>query len=329
MQNAPFLYLAPIQGVTNTIYRDTFYRCFAGVDSALAPFIRLPPDGKLPLGLKNSLPPYDPLLPLVPQILSNRAEDFLAFDQQLSNLGYPEFNWNLGCPVSMVTLKKRGSGLLPHADQIVALLEQILPKLRCRLSLKLRLGLNDPHEIPALLPRLNPLPISELIIHPRLGRQKYAGQVDLATFTKCLELSTLPVVYNGDIFNLAAFQGLQAKFPKIERWMLGRGVLANPFLPAQIKGLAEPADKLEKARRFHDAYAQQLAQALCGPTHSVDRLKEFWDYFQHLFPAGPGFFLKLKKIKHYTDYHAAVERFFRQMPVVSDHLLMSSEGFRN
>jgi tRNA-dihydrouridine synthase len=327
MPSNPQIYLAPVQGVTHDIYRRTFHRCFTGVDKDFAPFVRLRPGGGLPAGIKNHLPPFDPAIPLVPQLLSNHAGEFSAFDQQLQMLGYPEFNWNLGCPVPMVILKKRGAGLLPHVDQIQALLEQVMPGLRCRLSIKLRLGLDHPDEILNLIPVFNQFPIQELIIHPRIGRQMYRGRVDLNKFAECVALSKLPAVYNGDIFNVATLAALQNQFPQVDRWMLGRGILANPFLPAQIKGLEQPADKLEQMQRFHEAYAQQLAQALSGPAHIVDRLREFWNYTHHLFAGGPAFFRELKKLKHYDAYRSAVDRFFLQKPAIGEHLQITSEDF--
>jgi len=265
MKTTPLIYLAPIQGVTNDFYRNVFHRLFAGVDCYYSPFVRVQKDGTRRNGISHYLPPFNPAAPLVPQILSNDADEFLVFDRQLQQLGYPEMNWNLGCPVRMVTLKRRGSGLLPHADHIQSILEGIIPQMHCRLSIKLRLGLNDSDEILSLIPILNRFPIKELIIHPRIGMQMYKGQADLGKFSECLRLTTLRVVYNGDIFNAATFNALQKQFPQIDGWMLGRGILANPFLPAQIKGFEQGGNKSDRIQRFHDTYAQQLATALCGP----------------------------------------------------------------
>lgn len=331
MQTCPPIDLAPIQGLTNDLYRNLYHQFFAGVDRFFAPFVKIQ---KHPNLLSNRrkfhFSKFDPAISLVPQILSNDAEEFLILDQALHAAGYPAFNWNLGCPMPMVTRKKRGSGLLPFPDQIKSILEQIVPKLCCRLSVKTRLGLNHSDELLTLIPIFNQFPIQELIIHPRLGKQLYKGQVDLHAFDECLRSSKHPVTYNGDVFSLNTFRSLQEQFPQINRWMLGRGILANPFLPEQIKGRAGAAsDKLERLRQFHDEYAAQYGRILSGPSHLLDKLKEFWSYVRFLFTDGQSFYHRLLRIKHYEDYCELVSKLFFQAQEVSDHLDVVSEDFRS
>jgi tRNA-dihydrouridine synthase len=182
MPSNPWISLAPIQGITDAIYRKVFRDFFPGVDCYYAPFIKVQKDSKQHKGLRSRIPAHNEAVPLVLQILSNDPDEFPVLDEELWKSGYQEFNWNLGCPVSMVAKKRRGSGLLPHADKIQAILESVMPRLHCRLSIKLRLGMNDPNEILALIPIFNQFPIKELIIHPRLGKQLYRGQVDLGNF---------------------------------------------------------------------------------------------------------------------------------------------------
>ncbi len=323
------IYLAPIQGITNKVYVDNYHERFEGVDYYCAPFIKV----QLPRlarrkRKKLALPEANQNIPFIPQILSNDSREFFQFDQDLQELGYQEFNWNLGCPFRMVANKKRGSGLLPHADRIKTILDEVMGNLHCRLSLKVRLGFINSEEILALIPIFNQYPIPELIIHPRIGKQMYAGQVDLKRFAECLALSKHPVVYNGDIFNLAAYNTLQKQFPQINKWMLGRGILANPFLPAQIKGWESgQTNKLERIIQFHDNYAGQYAEILSGTTHIVDKLKEFWSFVHHVFEEGDAFFHQLKKAGHYDNYKIMVRRFFATQPVVRDHVIVNSMDF--
>jgi tRNA-dihydrouridine synthase len=111
--------------------------------------------------------------------------------------------------------------------------------------------------------------------------------------------------------------------------MLGRGILVNPFLPAQIKGLADPVgDKMERIQKFHDAYVTRLSHELSGPAHIVDKLKGFWTYTHFLFEQGPAFFKKMIKTKHYEAYSALVEQFFSQKPVVLENVHIKSDDFQ-
>lgn len=329
MQSNTEIYLAPIQGITNEVYVDCYHELFQGVDHYCAPFIKVQLNRESKRKRKRDLLPIaNKHLSYIPQLLSNDSREFFSFDQDLKELGYHEFNWNLGCPYRMVTNKKRGSGLLPYADKIKALLDDITGNLHCELSIKVRLGLLDTNDILELIPLFNHYPIKELIIHPRFGKQMYDGVVDLKRFEECLIISNHPVVYNGDIFNVETYKRLKKQFPQIHKWMLGRGILANPFLPGQIKGFEyDHETKLEKLKRFHQCYAEGYEKILSGPTHLMDKLKEFWSFLQFSFEDGSVFFHKLKKTKHQDAYDSMVQSFFASNPKVMEHVHAKSMDF--
>lgn len=329
MELHPPVDLAPMQGMTTPLQQTLLHQFFGGMDRFFLPFVKIQKNpGRTAKKLKKRFPPYNPKFPQVPQILSNDAEEFLILDRALHALGYPGFNWNLGCPAPTVTGKKRGAGLLPFPDKIKAVLDAVFPRLRCALSIKTRLGLNRPDELTTLLPLFNQYPLQELIIHPRLGSQLYRGHIDLPTFSECLAASRHPVTYNGDIFNLETFGRLQSRFPGVKRWMLGRGILANPFLPGQLKGRSVPAaEKLSRLRAFHDEYARSHALILSGPAHLLDKLKALWEWLHFIFPGGGEFYRSLLRAKRLQEYGTKVDRFFAQAPPPLEHLELVSENF--
>ena len=241
------LYMAPLRGVTDHWFRTLFAEHFGGFDLAVAPFISSKQDNVMKRSyVKDLLPEHNQVLPVIPQILSKSAGDFVALANFLYDLGYPNVNWNLGCPYPMVASKKRGSGLLPHTDMIQEFLEDALPRLKGALSIKLRLGYRTAEELLRLIPVLNAFPLTEVIVHPRTGIQLYTGTVDLDAFAQALPLLSPPVVYNGDIRTREDFLFLSRRFPGVTRWMLGRGAIADPFLPAAIQTGIEPADKIDR-----------------------------------------------------------------------------------
>jgi len=315
------LYLAPLHGVTNRIFRKAWFRHFGGIDEALAPFILAVgangPEGKHFKDLTPepaSVPPVTPV-PLVPQILGGDAKSFLATAWILADLGYTEVNWNLGCPFPMVAKKGRGSGLLPHPDRVQAFLDEVCPRLSragIALSVKLRLGRKEPGEILALMPRLNAHPLSRIIIHPRVGTQMYRGAVNLDAFACALELSAHRVVYNGDIANRTGFEALRKRFPSIQDWMIGRGAVADPFLPARLKGLGLPADPLAEIRAFHDELYGLYREALCGPGHPLDKMKEIWGYLGPSINAPYTAFSAIARARTPADYDRAVSIVFSE-----------------
>ncbi len=312
MTEAPRLILAPIRGITDCHFRSIFHRHFPGFDSALAPFINPQRHSSFDKGqLKDLLPENNQELPVVPQLLHTDPEDFLFLAGRLQELGYTQVNWNLGCPARMVTKKKRGSGLLPYPDQILSFLDHIMPRLPLELSIKTRLGLDKKDELLHLLPLLDEYPLQEIIIHGRLGSQMYRGVSDQETFGLCLQHSRHPIVYNGDIISEKGFSKLQNKFPQVQRWMIGRGALANPFLAGEIKGMHQPG-QLEQLRRFHQELYHCYRELLSGQTHLLGRMKQLWIYLSAFFPPQQKSWKKIKKCHTESQYQQVTEGFWGQ-----------------
>lgn len=293
---SPFLYFAPIRGLTDALFRDTLHTHFRGFDIAIAPFIN--PQKKSLYEDKmidDVLPGNNPRWPVIPQLLHNNAEDFLLLARRLADLGYTHVNWNLGCPAPMVARKKRGSGLLPYPEEILDILAKIMEKIPIELSIKTRLGFYSTAETLALLPELDAFPLKEIIIHARLGKQLYKGSTDPDSFEACLQTSAHEIVYNGDINNVESFKELNARFPRVNRWMLGRGALADPFLAETIKGYPSQntETKRERLHAFHNELFARYETRLSGPGHLLGRLKNLWGY---LIASYPGKEKTLKKI---------------------------------
>lgn len=306
--------MAPIMGYTTRLFRNLYHAHFGGFDLAIAPFIVAVGDQKIHLKhLRDVMPENGHGLQLIPQILSNDPAGFILLAKELHTLGYDTVNWNLGCPFPMVAKKKRGSGLLPFPERIQAMLDQVVPRIPNRLSIKARIGRKTPDEIDALLPLFNQYPLTELIIHPRTGLQMYEGSVDLEIFARCIDRSAHPLVYNGDIVNYQVFETLKSRFPVINRWMIGRGAIADPFLAPMIRdGEDAPCDRVNRFRGFHDALVAELAGTLCGPGHLLDKMKGYWTFFCRSFTEGARFFKTIKKLNQMDAFRKEVDHFFDQ-----------------
>ena len=291
------LILAPLRGFTDAVFRNVFQRHFQGVDQAVAPFVTSIKGRRIKASHLLDLDPMDNRrMPVAPQILSNHADDFICLANTLFDLGYPEINWNLGCPYPMVAKKMRGSGLLPHPDVIDRMLEKILGRFEGRLSIKTRLGRFCADEMDRLIPVFNRYPLARIIVHPRTGVQMYTGTVDLDAFESCLVKITHPVVYNGDIHNLEGYRAMDARFEAVSGWMVGRGLLANPFLAETIRQ-GHPIGQKGNARfaAFHDDLVDGYLQRFSGPGHVLDRMKGFWRYFSEGFADGRQILKRIRK----------------------------------
>ena len=308
----PRLYLAPLRGFTDHIYRNTYAEHFNGFDLAIAPFLPSVIGNKIRKKyIKGLLPENNTGMPVIPQILSKSAEGFILLANFLYDFGYDTVNWNLGCPYPMVTRKKRGSGLLPHPEMIHEFLGEVIPKIKGNLSIKTRLGLKSRDEIFKLIPIFNQFPIKEIIIHPRTGAQRYEGNTDLDAFDQCLSLIDHPIVYNGDIKCADDFKKLSEKFDRINRWMIGRWSIVNPFLPSIIKtGKRDVENRIKKMKCFHDELFDRYQAVLSGPSHLLNRMKGLWRYFSLPFKDCRNTHKKIKKSRHPDQYISIVDRFF-------------------
>ncbi len=314
-KNNTTIILAPLQGFTDVTFRNVFSDHFSGVDEAVAPFISTMGQMRLkPSRIKDVDPENNKKLFVVPQILGNVAKDFIFLADHLYEMGHKKINWNLGCPHSKIAKKNRGSGLLMYPDKIDAFLDTILPKISNTLSIKLRLGRKSKDEIFNLLPILNKYPLDEIILHPRTGIQMYEGTSDHDAFEKALLCSRHALTYNGDITDLNTFHIVQKKFPYIIRFMIGRGLLSNPFLAEDIKGVLVNKNQIDRLKKFHDDLFDNYQTIFSGPAHLTGRMKGFWRYLGPSFKDSRKQLKKILKADSITKYQDMVEAFFKTEP---------------
>jgi tRNA-dihydrouridine synthase len=304
------LFLAPILGHTDFVFRNALARNFQGIDGWYSPFITTV-KGKTVRDshIRDVLPRYNKLKNIVPQVIGKDTEEFVILANQLFAMKYPVVDWNLGCPYPMVVNKKRGAGLLPYPEMISSFLDEVIPNVKCRISVKTRLGKDHPQEIFNVIPVLNNYPLEEIIIHPRTAQQMYGGSVDLDAFEKCLSLSKHPIVYNGDIVDTASFKKISGRFPSISSFMIGRGILMNPDLPEAIKGLPSTRYK-ERLYRFHEDLVRGYQENGCEEISLLGRLKQIWCYLSFSFARSEETLRKIQRAKTMEKYWEAVKEAF-------------------
>ena len=306
--------LAPLKGFTDVTYRNVWARHFFGIDEAMAPFISTMGQQRLkPTRLKDVAPENNRLMPVIPQILGNVSADFIFLARHLYEMGHNRINWNLGCPHSKIAKKHRGSGLLPYPAKIDELLGQIIPNISASLSVKIRLGRRSKDEIYSLLAMFERHSLEGIILHPRTGIQMYEGTSDHDAFEKAIQSSRHTFTYNGDIIDLASFKRVRDRFPNINRFMIGRGILSNPFLAEEIKETSKSSTpRIDRLKAFHDDLFAEYDKIFSGPAHLTGRMKGFWNYL------GPSFKGSKKPLKHILKatslpaYIDRVEAFFDQ-----------------
>ena len=301
---------SPLQGFTDFRFRNAFNTYFGGIDTFYSPYIRLNGKFKIkPAYERDLLPENNKGLEVIPQIITNSAEEFLFVANYVQQLGYNELNWNLGCPYPMVTKCGMGSGLISDADKINQILKKVHTESDILVSMKMRLGYENSEEILNVLPVLDNYPLKNIAIHARIGKQLYKGGVNLNAFHECIDNTKHTLYYNGDITTVAKFREMQERFPSINHWMIGRGLISDPFLPSMIKSDSTlyPENKLETFKAFHDTLYQGYSQSLSGASHLLLKMYHLWEYFSVLFSNPRKTLKKIKKAKSIRAYEAAIQ----------------------
>lgn len=306
-----FLYLAPLQSFTDHHFRNAFQQTLGDVDRFYAPYLKMSNDGTIKDGPKQDvLPKNNPFEEVVPQLMACCAEDFLTMANYLSDLGYQEVNWNLGCPYPMVAKRDLGSGILNKPEKVLSILEEVIPKTKLKIGIKMRMGYEDTTDILTLLPALNQFPLSEVIVHARYGKQLYTGGCDYDRFEESIPLSKHRLIYNGDIATVEDFRILKKRFPSIHHWMIGRGAVSNPFLFEMIQEneCEKPEDWKEV---FHDFLILLLESHLNESSNEGNvliKMKHFWEYFSSSFENDTGVYRKIKKTDSIKEYQDQIEQ---------------------
>ena len=317
-------YLAPMEGITGNIYRNSYEKYFHNIDKYFTPFIV--PNQSVSLKtkeLKDLLPQNNKGLNIVPQILTNDAEGFILTANKLKQLGYEEINLNLGCPAGTVVSKKRGSGFLAYPEELDKFLDEIYKIDNMKISIKTRLGKERADEFYKLIEIYNKYPLEELIIHPRTREDFYGNTPNLEVFKDALKLSKHSICYNGDIFTLNSYNKIINEFPKVNKVMLGRGILANPGLIGEIKN-NEFANK-EIIKMFHDEIFENYTILLNEDKNAMYRMKELWGYMSHIFTNNKKYYKKIKKAQKAIDYKNAVNSLFIEQDIIKGAGLFNNE----
>jgi tRNA-dihydrouridine synthase len=177
-------------------------------------------------------------------------------------------------------------------------------------SIKVRLGLEDNKLLPKRLALIQKFPLRELCVHPRTAKQMYEGTVDLDAFERIAKECTLPLTYNGDIRTLADYQRLSTRFPNVQRWMLGRGIVANPFLAESIRAGKDTRD-MARFQAWHTDVVARYADGAPGDHALLGHLKELWSYLAPTFEHGDQIWNSLKIARTRDEF----ERVLQLMPL--------------
>ena len=302
-------YFAPMEGLTDSIYRRLHHKYFPGVDKYYMPFLSPTIHRTLTHKEDRELPMANSVdFAAVPQVLTKVSEDFLWAAQVCRDRGYDEVNLNVGCPSGTVVSKGKGSGMLRDAAALDQFLEEVFTHSPLPISIKTRLGLENPEAFYPLLEVYNRYPIKELTIHPRVRKQFYDGAVNMELFDYAVEHSKNPLCYNGDILTLAQAEALQRKYPQVQSIMIGRGLVADP-------GMLSGGTDVKALEAFMNELMAVYEVEFGGSRNAIFRLKENWGFLHDRFEGSEKLWKRLRKTTDASEFKAITAEIFHTLPL--------------
>lgn len=302
-------YFAPMEGLTDSIYRRAHHRFFGGVDRYYMPFFSPTIHRTLTPREKRELPKADSVpFQAVPQVLTKEAEDFLWAAEVCRDLGYAEVNLNLGCPSGTVVAKGKGSGMLRDLPALERFLNRVFSASTLPISVKTRLGLENPEEFVPLLELYNRYPIRELSIHPRVRRQFYDGEVHRAWFAYAVAHSKNSLCFNGDIRTVADIDSLQKEYPGLNAVMIGRGLVADP-------GMLCGGTEIDALEAFLNALMEEYEVEFSGCRNALFRMKENWAHLHDRFEGSDKLWKKMRKTTDAAEFRQLSSQLLHTCPM--------------
>lgn len=306
-------YFAPLEGLTDSTYRLLHHQFFGGPQRYYTPFFSPTVHRALTPREARELPIADVAgFPVVPQVLTKSAEDFVWLAGVCRDLGYTEINLNLGCPSGTVTAKGKGAGMLRDLDALDSFLYDCFSRSPLPISVKTRIGFEQPEEWAGLLAIYNRYPIAELIVHPRVRSAFYNGPVDMYAFRYALQESKAPVCYNGSLCTMQDIANIAKQFPNLQAVMLGRALIADPGL------LSPVGTDVKTLEAFHDALFAEYIHTFGSERNTMFRMKENWRYWLCKFGDSQKLGKQLRKATNVQDYKAITRQIFQTLPLLTD-----------
>lgn len=303
-------YFAPLEGITDRIFRQLHHKYFPGIDRYYTPFLSPTTHHTLTPKEQHELDPKQLIsFELVPQILTKIPENFLWMAKKCADLGYTEINLNTGCPSGTVTAKGKGAGMLLHIDELDRFLDKIFRGTEVAISIKTRIGFYSADEFPALMDVFNRYPIKELTIHPRARQAFYSGDVDMGAFRYAYTTSKVSLCYNGDICSLSQLSQFTDAFPKLSSVMIGRGLVADPGM------VSAGGTTTGTLRSFYEELLEHYIEAFGGARNAIFRMKEHWQYLLPSFENSEQLGKRLKKTTDIAEYRSLTQQIFSSLPL--------------
>ena len=235
VQIAPATVLAPMAGVTDTVFRR-FIRNLGGCGLIMTEFTSA--DGvlrKKDQKAKRYLHFYDDEHPISAQLFGSDPHVMAEAARMVEGLGFDLVDLNLGCPAKKVVKCNGGSGLLRDLPAIGRIFEAVRAAVTIPFTVKFRAGWSDDEIVCVELARMaESCGLAAVALHARTREQGYSGQARWEWIAAIKDAVKIPVIGNGDIRTPEDACAMVTQ-TSCDAVMIGRTAPSNPWIFRQIQ----------------------------------------------------------------------------------------------